>query len=149
MGTKWNKSIATLHGVVSHDFPNFFFPGPLQASATANYTHMLDQAAKHVAYIITEGAKMAKVNKFSIEPTVEAEEGWTGQIMRGAGNFAALVGCTPSYLNREGEVNKPKSLEEQMKAARGSIFPLGMLSYIETIEAWRNRGGLEGIEVKV
>ncbi|KAF9070330.1 hypothetical protein BDP27DRAFT_1263725 [Rhodocollybia butyracea] len=146
---KWDESIATLHGVVSHDFPNLFFPGPSQASATPNYTHMLDQAAKHVAYIIAEGAKMAKVDNFSVEPTVEAEEGWSEQIMMGAGNFSALVGCTPSYLNREGEVNKQKPLEEQMKAARASIFPLGMLSYIETIEAWRNKGGLEGIEVKV
>ncbi|KAJ7573423.1 flavin-binding monooxygenase-like family protein [Mycena floridula] len=149
MADKWDQSIATLHGVVSHDFPNFFYPGLSQTSATANFTHLLDQMSTHAAYIIAEATRMAKVDKFSIEPSVEAEEAWTVQITSGAGNFASLVGCTPSYINREGKVNEKKPVEEQMKAARGSIWPLGMASFIETIEAWRTKGGLEGIEVKV
>ncbi|KAE9392956.1 FAD/NAD(P)-binding domain-containing protein [Gymnopus androsaceus JB14] len=153
MNEKWDGSIATLHGVVSHDFPNFFFPGPYQSSATANYTHLLDQMARHVAYIIAEGARMAKnstnFDKFSVEPSVEAEEDWTRQILSGAGNFAGIVGCTPSYINREGEINKPKPVEKQMKAARGSVWALGMGSFVETIESWRDKGGMEGIEVKV
>lgn len=148
MDDKWIDHTATLHGVVSHDFPNFFYPGPSQLAATANQMQMTEQAATHVAYIIAEAEKVAKTEKFSVEPSVEAEEGWTGLIMRGAGNFAALVGCTPSYLTGEG-VNERKSIEEQMKAARGSIWPEGMGSFIEVIEGWRTKGGLEGIEVKV
>ncbi|KAJ7041449.1 flavin-binding monooxygenase-like family protein [Mycena alexandri] len=149
MAEKWDGSIATLHGVVSHDFPNFFFPGPSQGAATANYTHLLDEMATHATYIIAEAAKMAKADKFYIEPSVEAEEAWTAQIVAGAGNFAGIVGCTPSYLTREGDVEQQRSLEQQMKAARGSIWPLGMVSFAETIKAWREKGGLEGIEVEV
>ncbi|KAJ7785773.1 flavin-binding monooxygenase-like family protein [Mycena metata] len=149
MAEKWDGSIATLHGVVSHDFPNFFFSGQAQGSASANFGHSLDEMATHAAYIIAEGAKIAKADKFSVEPSVEAEEAWTAQIVAGAGNFAALVGCTPSYFTREGDFGEPKPLEEQMKAARGSLWPLGLVSFVETLKTWRNKGGLEGMEVKV
>lgn len=146
---KWEKGVGTLHGVVSNGFPNLFYPGPLQSGAAANQMFVLDQLSTHVAYILSEAIRKSSTEKITIEPTTEAEQEWSMRIMGQAGVFAAIAGCTPSYLNREGEVDRISSLEEQMKAARGSIWGQGIADYVRVIETWRGQGGLTGLEVKV
>ena len=57
-----------------------------------------------------------------------------------------MAGCTPSYLNKEGEVDG-MTPGQQMKAARGGIWPNGFASYLDLLEGWRTQGGLEGLAV--
>jgi hypothetical protein len=59
---------------------------------------------------------------------------------------SALAGCTPSYINGEGAVDK-MSMEEKMKSARGGTFGKGIAAYVREIEEWRERGDLSGLEV--
>ena len=145
---------STLHGALSRGFPNLFWPGPRQAGATGNQMFTLDQLATHVAYIVSESARRAAheqkaAQKFTIEPTAEAEEEWAMQVLYRAAALAGLAGCTPGYLNREGEMDRISKPEDRMRAARMAIWGEGIASYVETIQDWRNQGDLRGLEVTV
>jgi hypothetical protein len=151
---KFAKGVSTLHGAISHGFPNFFWPGPLQAGGGANQVFVVDQFATHIAYILSEATQRVAQGqqldqKFTIEPTPEAEEEWSMQVLSRAANFAALSGCTPGYLNREGEIDRISGMEERMKAAKGAIWGEGILDYLNVLEDWRAQGNLRGLEVTV
>ncbi|KAJ9664096.1 hypothetical protein H2201_005336 [Coniosporium apollinis] len=153
MEQKWDDSGAgTLHGIISRDFPNFLFPGPQQAGASANQAFLLDLVAEHVAYILSQATQKAKavgLEKVVVEPSAAAEQEWSMRIMAGAVAFAGLAGCTPSYFNREGEFARISTQEEQMKAAKGGIWSQGLVDYAEVIEGWRRSGDLKGLEITV
>ena len=63
--------------------------------------------------------------------------------------FSALLFCTPSYLNNEGEalhmLNDPL---EMLKKAKASIWAGDIVKYTRLMENWRADGKLEGIEVR-
>ena len=137
----------TLHGVASRGFPNMFWTGPFQSGLGANYTFFLDVLTTHIAYIIARATDMAGDGSNPVvEPTTEAQELWAMQILAGAATFAALSGCTPSYMTKEGEINRLKP-EEQMKAAKNGIWPNGFHSYLDLLESWRADDQMEGLEV--
>ncbi|KAL1965258.1 hypothetical protein VTN77DRAFT_5860 [Rasamsonia byssochlamydoides] len=145
---KWLDGVATLHGVVSRDFPNLFYPGPNQAGVVANQVYVLDQLSTHVAYILSEAVKRGRPGqKITVEPTHEGEEAWSREIVARARALGNAASCTPSYLNREGQAGKFTSTEEAMKAARMGLWGNGVQDYIRTIEAWRSRNDLDGLEV--
>ena len=81
-----------------------------------------------------------------IEPTNEAEEMWSGEILKRSMAFAGMAGCTPSYLNGEGIVDS-LPMEVKMKAARMGIWGEGIESLMEVLEAWEKEGKLEGLLV--
>jgi cation diffusion facilitator CzcD-associated flavoprotein CzcO len=109
---KWNEAIASLHGRMTADFPNFFLGGGgmWQSGMTLNYVWVLEGLTKHNAYIALEAERRAKAEKgadiqgFSVEPTHEAEESWSMEVMKRSVRMAALGGCTPNYNNEEGYV---------------------------------------------
>ena len=149
---KWEtEGMGTLHGVMTRGFPNLFLPSPSQAGAGANYTFSLDVLAIHIAYILNEASKRAKAlggRRFTVEPSEEGEKAWTGEILKRASAFAAMGGCTPGYLNREGETAQ-SSLEEKMKDARKAPWGEGVASFLDVIEEWRSEGKLSNVEVNV
>ncbi|KIW94912.1 uncharacterized protein Z519_04891 [Cladophialophora bantiana CBS 173.52] len=147
MDAKWHEGVATLHGSMTHDFPNFFMPGPFQAGATGNQNFTHDIMSNHVAQIITQAQAKYPGQRVVIEPTVEAEEKWTGEILKRSMSFAGMAGCTPGYLNGEG-IMDAMPMEVKMKAARMGIWGEGIESFMNTLEAWENDGKLEGLEVK-
>ncbi|KAK4945734.1 hypothetical protein LTR10_015082 [Elasticomyces elasticus] len=147
MDAKYDESVATLHGVITHDFPNFFIPGPFQAAATANQTFAADVLSDHVAYIITQAQAKYPGQKVVIEPTREAEEMWAGEILRRSLNSAGMAGCTPSYLNGEGVMDS-LPMEVKMKAARWGIWGEGLESYMNVLKQWEDDGKLEGLDVQ-
>lgn len=149
MDKKWEQGVGTLHGVVTRGLPNLFFPGPTQAGASANHVCTLNVITSHVAYILAEATKRANGGKVVVEPTEAGEMGWTYQVMPQAISYAILMGCTPSYLNREGEVDREVPMEEKMKGARAAGWSRGILDYERTIKEWESQGGLEGLEVEV
>lgn len=151
LADKWQTRLATLHGVVTHDFPNLFFPGPNQAGACANQMYVLDQLSSHVGYIVSQAIRQTgqpkEAVKVTIEPSSQAEEGWAMEIMSRARAMGAIVACTPGYYNKEGEAGKAMSLEQQMSGARLAIWGEGIAKYVQVIEDWRKQGKLEGLEV--
>lgn len=149
MDDKWvQQGASTLHGISTHDFPNFFFPGPSQAGVTANFTFALDTLASHTAAILAEAERRAdEPDKLVVEVSKEAEEAWSMEILMRAGWFAAVGGCTPGYINNEGERDKGiKSMEDHMKAGRAAPWGEGIQSFVDVLTAWREDGRLKGFE---
>lgn len=114
-------------------------------TASPNQMFLLETLSTHVAYIIAEASRRAK-DKAVVEPTSEAEEEWASRIMAGAAVFSSVTGCTPGYINKEGEV-EDMSTEEKIKAAKGGAWPKGIVDYVRVLEAWRDEGALNGLQV--
>lgn len=151
--------LRTLHGVLSYNFPNLFFPGPLQAGASPNQMFILDSMAQHAAYIISQAESRASANdnaappspkSYAIEPTHAAAEDWANQVMMRAAGLAGMRGCTPSYLNLEGALDRvgENDVQAQLKAAKSAIWGQGVEDFLRVLEGWKARGGMEGIEVR-
>lgn len=146
MKEKWAGGPATLHGVMTRGFPNLFFPGTSQAGVTANQSYMFDRAAEHVAYIIQNSTLGAGgyIDKVRIEPTAEGEKHWTTQSVARASAFAATTACgtgdyTISNRYRSSDVDK---------MARHMPWGEGMASYVKVLEAWRESGTMEGLDIR-
>ena len=147
MAQKWLDGVATLHGMMSHDFPNLFFPGAKQGGGSPNYVYLLDQVAQHIAFVMDHSLRGAGglQEKISIEPSIEAEEAWSRKIMSQARAFAGVQGCTPSYFNREGaKVEDPNAIKN---SARSPPWGGGIGQFIKIVEEWREKGDLAGLEI--
>lgn len=154
---KWNDGVKTLHGVTSYDFPNFFWPGLNQASGTPNFTFAIDCSATHVAKIMAHAAKLSHAvqevaapggyrHNFTVEPTPEAEEDWAQRIVSKSGTLAANSGCTPSYFNGQGEMDREVPAEVLARRARSAVWGKGALDFLDVIEDWRSNG-YQGLRV--
>jgi hypothetical protein len=120
----------------------------MQAAATANFTFVLDTLATHVAYIISEATKqVGKGSRPVIEPAQAALDDWARELMQRAVHFAGMRGCTPSYLNSEGEMDRITDPEQQMKMAKNIIWGDGFISYYHLLHDWQSTGKMEGLEV--
>ncbi len=133
---KWADGVSTFHGFLSRDFPNCFIMSNAQSGFTVNFPHMLNEQAKHIAYILR---RCAEEQVREIEPTQAAEDGWVETIATSALDRAQyLEECTPGYYNNEGE---PSAL-----AARNGSYGKGPIAFIRMLEAWRADGAMEGLE---
>ncbi|MCX4092524.1 flavin-containing monooxygenase [Nocardia sp. alder85J] len=131
----WGQGARTLHGIMSHGFPNHFATGYVQGGVTAATTLIFEQQADHIAYII--GAAQRQGIKV-LEPTQEAEDGWVATIRANAiDNSEFVETCTPGYYNAEGAPNGRGFL--------GDPFWGGFYVLEELLQAWRDTGTLEGL----
>ncbi len=134
---KWADGIRTLHGMHVNGFPNCFIMSNPQAGFTASYPHLLDEQAKHLAYIIRIG-KEKELRKVEASPEGEAE--WVSQCIkkaRDAGDF--LDNCTPGYYNNEGQTSG--------LSAQNGFYGGGSLEFFKILEAWRADGELAGLDL--
>lgn len=58
--------------------------------------------------------------------------------------MAAIVGCTPSYFNLEGAIDRAPP-EAQIIMARSGLWGKGIEDFLECVEAWRRKGTMQGI----
>jgi cyclohexanone monooxygenase len=98
---------------------------------------MLDEQAKHLAYIV----RHAVDNDISVvEASEEAEADWVRTIIElSQFNQSFLESCTPGYYNNEG---KPSERSRQ-----NGNYGAGANAFIKVIEAWREEGTLAGLEL--
>jgi cyclohexanone monooxygenase len=132
---KWEGGVRTLHGMHVNGFPNCFLMSNAQAGFTVNYPHLLDEQAKHIAYII-ETAKAKGCSR--IEVTEQGEAGWVQRCIdraRDAGDF--LENCTPGYYNNEGKVSE--------RNAQSGFYGGGSIEFFRLLEEWRSAGQLDGL----
>ena len=131
----WAGGVRTLHGMLVHGFPNCFLMQNAQAGFTANYPHLLDEQARHVAYIVQ---RAVSAGARTVEVTPEAEQEWVEQCIRKArqtGDF--LENCTPGYYNNEGKPGE--------RSAQDGFYGGGSPEYFRILEAWRAEGTLPGL----
>ncbi|HET6470366.1 MAG TPA: NAD(P)/FAD-dependent oxidoreductase [Pseudomonadales bacterium] len=135
---KWAKGLASYHGFLSRGFPNCFFMGITQGGFTANFPHMLNEQALHVAYIVKQAMdRQAR----TVEPSQAAESGWVATMeSKKNANLKFLQECTPGYYNNEG---RPGSGTSLLDAQYGG----GPEEFFKIIRDWRAEGSMQGIEV--
>ncbi|KAF2662350.1 FAD/NAD(P)-binding domain-containing protein [Lophiostoma macrostomum CBS 122681] len=149
MNEEWARAGPfTQHGVLDPNFPNLFLSGPWQASISPNNLFNTDALAKHSAYILKEARSRANGKPFSVSSTKEAAEDWGTQVMMRAAPMAAIIGCTPSYFNVEGELDKAPP-EMQMQLAKSGLWGHGIEDFVRVLEAWQEEGSLQGVEIVI
>ncbi|WP_374534049.1 flavin-containing monooxygenase [Phenylobacterium sp.] len=134
---KWADGVSTLHGLHSRGFPNCFIMSNTQSGFTVNFPHMINEQAKHIAYILktceTRGVTVVEASK-------EAEDAWVEEIISSALQRAKFAEeCTPGYYNNEGQ---PSAL-----AARNGSYGKGSIAFVKILEDWRAADRLEGLEL--
>jgi cyclohexanone monooxygenase len=135
---KWGSGVRTLHGMHAHGFPNCFLMQNAQAGFTANYPHLLNEQAKHLAYIVR---RALDEKRSAVEATPEGEQAWVEQCIakaRSMGDF--FENCTPGYYNNEGKVGE--------LSVQNGFYGGGSIEFFKILEDWRAAGRLEGLELR-
>ena len=130
----WADGVRTLHGMHVNGFPNCFFMSNAQAGFTVSYPHLLDEQAKHIAYIVSAAATKGASR---VEVTAAGEAQWVQRCIdkaRDAGDF--LENCTPGYYNNEGQPGE--------RNAQSGFYGGGSVEFFRLLEEWRAAGNLDG-----
>ena len=134
---KWANGVQTLHGFHTRDFPNCFIVSHTQSGFTVNFPHMLNEQAKHLAYIVSH-ALDTQVRALEVREEAQAE--WVQTILDLAVQREAFAAeCTPGYYNNEGKPNPT--------AAQNGAYGAGPVAFVKVLEDWRAEGALKGLEV--
>ena len=142
LADRWADGPATLHGIVTRGFPNFFMvPAPGQQGViSVNFTLVNCEGAEHIAETIglleENGVRMFDV-------TVQAESEYVEGVVDAYTDISAVMeACTPSRLNNEGN---PKAIDPCAGAyggGRGDLF-----GWIKLLKEWRESGEFVGLEL--
>lgn len=134
----WSNGMRTLHGLLSHGFPNCFHIGFTQTGYTPNFTYMGDNQSQHIAAVIQDAnAKGIK----AMEPTKEAEEDYLSLVLAPNAMTEYLKGCTPGYYNAEGgSKNNAGFLQGH--------WPEGGRRFYEMLAQWRADGNYQGMSLR-
>jgi cyclohexanone monooxygenase len=134
---KWADGASTLHGMHSRGFPNCLIFSPAQSGFTVNFPHMLDEQAKHAAYIVRYGLDE---DVRAMEPSEAAEAEWVQTILALAQNNQKFFeACTPGYYNNEGRPGE--------RSQRNGFYGAGPIAFAKLLEEWRAGGELAGLEI--
>ncbi|HMK87838.1 MAG TPA: NAD(P)/FAD-dependent oxidoreductase [Steroidobacteraceae bacterium] len=131
----WADGPKTLHGTMTHGFPNQFYIGYIQGGINASVTEQFGKQGYHSAYIISEALKRGAV---VVEPSKEAQD----QYVRHFEELEVDVSefqrqCPPGYFNNEGET-KPKW-------ALFRAYGLGWDAFQKLLKDWRDQGDMQGL----
>jgi cation diffusion facilitator CzcD-associated flavoprotein CzcO len=134
---KWRDGAATFHGFHTRGFPNCFIVSLVQSGFSVNIPHVLDEQARHLAWILRAARDRGATR---IEATQQAEDDWVQTIISLAQmNLQFLESCTPGYYNNEG---RPAE-----RGARNGFYGAGSPAFFRVLEAWREQGDLDGLEL--
>ena len=133
----WRDGPRTLHGTMTHDFPNQFYIGYIQGGQNASVTEQFGRQGEHIAHIIGQALKQgAEV----VEPTREAVDDYVRHFEEMELDLSSFTDfCTPSYFNNEGE-KKPKW------ALFRSYGP-GWDAFQALLADWRTKGDMPGLQL--
>ncbi|HEY8385326.1 MAG TPA: NAD(P)/FAD-dependent oxidoreductase [Porticoccaceae bacterium] len=139
----WEHGYRTLHGLMTTHFPNQFFIGYYQGALNATTTEQYSRQAYHAAYIIKEA--LGRGLK-AVEPSVEAEEAYVRHLRETAIDMSDFQAeCTPSYYNNEGEKVEDEKGQKKYRYFLGEPYGPGWAAFESMLEAWREKGDLEGL----
>jgi cyclohexanone monooxygenase len=134
---KWRDGAATFHGFHTRGFPNCFVVSLVQSGFSVNIPHVLDEQAKHLAYLLRAARDRGATR---IETTQRAEDDWVQTIVSLAQmNVQFLESCTPGYYNNEG---RPAE-----RGVRNGFYGAGSPAFFRVLTDWRERGDLDGLEL--
>jgi cyclohexanone monooxygenase len=133
----WADGYRTLHGAMTHGFPNLFFTGYLQGGFNATTTEQFSRQGFHIAYMVKEALRRG-LNV--VEPNRERQDEWVKTIRDNAFDLSQFQrDCTPSYFNNEGS--------EKQRWYLGESYGLGWSAFEQLMQDWRDQGRLDGLEL--
>jgi cyclohexanone monooxygenase len=131
----WADGPKTLHGTMTHGFPNQFYIGYIQGGINASVTEQFGRQGYHSAYIISEALKRGAA---VVEPSKEAQDAYVQRFEELEIDLSEFSRqCPPSYFNNEGE-DKPKW-------ALFRPWGHGWDAFQKLLDEWRKKGDLEGL----
>jgi cyclohexanone monooxygenase len=134
----WADGPKTLHGTMTHGFPNQFYIGYIQGGLNASVTEQFGQQGYHIAHIIS---KVLKQGKTVVEPSEEAQDAYVRHFQEMELDMSGFVStCPPSYFNNEGSANQ--------KWALFRIYGPGWDAFQKMVQDWRDKGDLQGLVVR-
>lgn len=135
LADKWANGVSSLFGLHTRGFPNLFILSNDQSTNTVNFTHTLDEQAKHIAYVI-EQSKARDLR--SVDVDAQAETEWVEKILAQNSPMKQLIAeCTPSFYNNEGN---PDARPGQ------NTFITNTTEYFKILQDWRDNNAFEGLE---
>jgi cation diffusion facilitator CzcD-associated flavoprotein CzcO len=135
---RWADGYRTMHGMMTHGFPNLMFTGYIQSGFNATTTEQMNRHCEHLAYIInvTLGRGFKRV-----EPTEEGESSWVKHVRENAVDMSQFaLKCTPSYFNGEGDQKKKRWFS-------GETYGPGWDAFENLLIGWRAAGSLQGLQL--
>ncbi|KAL2844106.1 hypothetical protein BJY01DRAFT_235446 [Aspergillus pseudoustus] len=133
----WKDGPRTLHGFYTRNLPNHFIMSITQSALAPNFQHLLNEQAKHIAFVVAEAKKQGAT---TVEASQAAEDEWVKTIIRlGKLKEDFLRECTPSYYNDEGQIS-----EKTLKTGR---YGLGAPHFFNLLANWRAKGTMAGLEL--
>jgi cyclohexanone monooxygenase len=137
LSERWSHGAHTLHGVMASGFPNLLLISLVQGGFGTNFSHLLSEAATHVAHIV-EACESRGV--LAIEPETSAEEEWLSVLHSvGFGHARYFASCTPSFYNSEQQAI-------DARAIRNLTYTGSLLDYVGYLERWREDPGFPGVK---
>jgi len=142
----WAHEYKTLHGMMTHGFPNQFYIGFYQGGLNSTTTEVFNRQSQHIAHIIKEALDRGAT---LVEPTLEAQDAWIHHIRETAIDLTDFQReCTPSYFNNEGETDVDSEGHEKYRWYLGESYGPGWTAFMDLLRDWRDRGDLAGLVVE-
>jgi cation diffusion facilitator CzcD-associated flavoprotein CzcO len=134
----WRQGAKTMHGTMSHGFPNMYFIGYIQGGLNGSVTEQFGRQGEHAAWVIAEsmrrGAKVA-------ETTAEGEAAYCQHFAEIEIDTSAFQAeCTPSYFTNEGQKNAPFQLFR--------AYGHGWDAWLNLLATWREQGDFAGMKLE-
>jgi len=136
----WAAGVRTLHGMHIDGFPNCFLMSNSQAGFTASFPHILNEQARHLAWIIR---KAVDAGTSTIEASEGGVEEWVARCIEKAGAAVEFFeSCTPGYYNNEGKLSE--------RSVQNGFYGGGTGSpeFISILETWRADGAMKGLRTQ-
>jgi len=130
----WSEGPKTLHGTMTHGFPNQFYIGYFQGALNASVTEQFGSQGHHISYIIAEALKRGAT---VVEPSKQAQDEYVRRFLELELDLSELAKCPPGYFNNEGE-DKPKW-------ALWRSYGHGWDAFQKLLQDWRATGDLKGL----
>lgn len=134
----WANGMYSLHGILTHGFPNMCMNSALQGGYHINFAYSTTVASEHIAWVV---AHCLEAN-VTIQPDIDAEETWFQFVSQSAvPYFTYLATCTPGYYN--GELKRP----DDESGSRSAVYMGSIVDHKRRLAAWRSDGTFQGMKL--
>ena len=141
----WAHEFRTLHGVMTHGFPNQFYVGFFQGGFNASTTETFNNQCRHIAWII--GQTLGRGGR-TVEPSREAQNAYVDHVREVAVDTSAFLReCTPGYFNNDGEEVTDDEGTLRPRSYTGETYGLGYYQFEKLLADWRSQNDLSGLVV--
>jgi cation diffusion facilitator CzcD-associated flavoprotein CzcO len=143
---QWAHEFRTLHGVMTHGFPNQFYVGFFQGGFNASTTETFNNQSRHIAWIVSQALQRGAT---FVEPSLEAQDAYVHHVREVAVDTTAFVReCTPGYFNNDGQEVTDEDGNLRPRTYLGETYGLGYYAFEKLLEDWRSDDSMSGLVIE-